>query len=131
MMDEGAWETSRMFIEELFARMPSSRTSPPALAVLVDFARSPCDVSYNPDDVDYDLEAGPGYRWVADNGWAYFLRSLPDRQEASSFGASLRAKSVKCVMVDERTVAWTLENDAPCQDFLGNVLSTMNKKADR
>jgi len=131
-MTEGRdWETSRVFIGELFARMPSASTSPAALAVLKDFARSPCDVSYNPDDVDYDLEAGPGYKWVADNDLAYFLRSFTDRKDALSFGASLREKSVKCVIVDGDNVAWTSEVDAPCQNYLEKFLSALSKKTDR
>jgi hypothetical protein len=113
---------TRQFIKALSRGLPEPSPLPPEVDVFRHAARRPCEVGYHPEDVDYDLDAGPGYTWTGTEGQACFARVLLSRDEAVSLMAALEGKGVKTVRAKGRVVAWSKEAMAGTGAYLENVL---------
>jgi hypothetical protein len=113
---------TREFLRALSGALPAPEPLPRVLGVLQQAARSPCDVGYHPEDVDYDLEAGPGYIWAAPEGQACFMRVLPSPGGAEDLVSALAGKNVKGVVASGRTVAWSREPNSKTSIYLKETL---------
>ena len=124
--DDGA-SLTREFFEMISTTLPAPAPLPPVLAVFQDAARKPCEVGYHPEDVDYDLEAGPGYTWTGPDGQPCFARLFSGKEEALSFVSSLKGKGVKDVTVKGKSVAWSKESSAETGTYLKKVLEKISE----
>jgi hypothetical protein len=126
--DDGASITREFFEalpEVLSGKLAKPEPLPAVLAVFQKAARKPCEVGYNPEDVDYDLEAGPGYTWTGPDGQSCFARLFSTREEALSFVSALKGKGVKEVTVKGRAVAWSREAASVAGTYLKGILETI------
>ena len=119
--DDGAFLTWE-FLRALSGALPAPEPLPSVLGVLQQVARAPCDVGYHPEDVDYDIEAGPGYLWTALDGQACFMRLLPSPGEAQTLVSALEDKDVKGVVKKGRAVAWSRDQTPETSTYLSDVL---------
>jgi hypothetical protein len=119
--DDGA-SLTREFFEVISTTLPEPAPLPPVLAVFQDAARKPCEVGYHPEDVDYDLEAGPGYTWTGTEGQPCFARLFSDKEEALSFVSSLKGKGVKAARSEGRAVVWSKESTDKIDIYLQDTV---------
>ena len=110
------------FLERVSADLPPAEPLPRAVARLQGLARKPCEVGYHPEDVDYDLQAGPGYTWTGPEGGAYFLRLLPTSDEAEILAATLRDRGAPTVLVWGNAVTWPRVRTPDTAGYLKGVL---------
>lgn len=104
--DEDGKPLAGAFLSGLSGVLPASEPLPVVAERLKKLARKPCEVSYHPEHVDYDLEAGPGYTWVGPDGGTYFIRFLGSPDEAEVTAAVLRDKGAPTVLVWGNAVTW-------------------------
>ncbi|MDT8396286.1 MAG: DUF6599 family protein [bacterium] len=119
--EDGA-SLTREFLKVLSGVLPAPEALPPVLGVLQQAARAPCEVGYHPEDVDYDLEAGPGYLWTAPGGQECFARLFPSGDEANTFASKLESKGIETVMTREKAVAWSKTASEGARIYLDKTL---------
>ncbi|UCF31147.1 MAG: hypothetical protein JSV26_01605 [bacterium] len=124
--DDGA-SVTREFLTGLSGTFPVSQPLPDVVGVLQHAARAPCDVGYHPEDVDYDLGAGPGYLWTAPGGQACFMRLLETPAEAGGLAAALTEKGVRGLVTIGRAVAWSRDRTPGISQYLREVLGTVTE----
>jgi len=110
------------FLSGFTTAVPVPEPLPGVVDRLKKLARKPCEVSYNPEHVDYDLEAGPGYTWIGPDGGTYFVSFLPSVQEAEAHAAELRNKGVQVVLLGKNAVAWTKAATEESESYLKKAL---------
>lgn len=111
------------FLLRLQRGMPSPEPLPPAVVRLEKIARKPCEVGYHPEHVDYDLESGPGFSWIGENGGTYFIRLLASPEDTELYTTDLRIKGVKTVLSNGKGVAWSKLHKEETSDYLRKVLN--------
>ena len=94
------------FLKQFIGSAPDQPPLPPTLAALQEQALHPCEVNYHPEQVDYDLESGPGYAWIGPDKQHYFMAVLASLDEAQGQAGSLKSKGVKTLLIEENTVIW-------------------------
>jgi hypothetical protein len=103
---------NRQVMEEalkgVFAKLCAAAL-PDLVDVLEEAARSACDVDYHPLDIDSELQAGPGYRWVAPGGEVYFLRTYGTKRVAETFAGALEKRLDGKLLLAGQVVIWTRE----------------------
>ncbi len=99
------------FLKKFIGSAPDQPPLPPILAALQEQALQPCEVNYHPEQVDYDLESGPGYTWIGPDKKRYFMAVLASPDEAQRQADSLKNKGIKTLLIAENTVIWQ-KNDA-------------------
>jgi len=122
--DDGAPITREFFEalpDALSRKLAKPEPLPPVLAVFQKAARKPCEVGYNPEDVDYDLEAGPGYTWTGPDGQSCFARLFSSTEQASEFVAVLKGKEVKLAVKNSRVVAWSKTDTDGTRNYLTEI----------
>ncbi len=112
----------KAFLVRVSAALPLAEPLPRAVTRLQGLARKPCEVGYHPEDVDYDLQAGPGYTWTGPEGGAYFLRLLPTSDEAEILAATLRDRGAPTVLVWGNAVTWPRVRTPDTAAYLKGVL---------
>ncbi|UCG38210.1 MAG: hypothetical protein JSV00_08435 [bacterium] len=95
---------------------------PKAAQVLLSLAPAKCEVAYHPEDVDYDMRAGPGYTWTGQDGSRYFLRIMDSAEEAELFAPVLRDRGAPTVLVWGNGIAWPRERLPGSSAYLKRVL---------
>jgi hypothetical protein len=96
--------------------LPPIEPLPKIVGYLKKMARKPCEVSYHPEHMDYDLETGPGYTWTGPDSGEYLLRFLPSKEEAELYSAALRKKGISLVLTRSNAVSWS---SLPTEDTTG------------
>jgi hypothetical protein len=115
------------FLSEFSKAIPTPRPLPIAVGRLKKLARRPCEVSYHPEHVDYDLEAGPGYTWIGSDGGVYFITFLPSPDEAQVHAAVLRNRGATTVLVWGNAVTWPKVRTQETSGYLKGVLRRVVK----
>ena len=124
---EGGKSIVGEFLSELSRELPASEPLPVAVERLKKMARKPCEVSYHPEQVDYDLEAGPGYTWMGPDGGTYFIVFLPSPDEAGTHAAVLRNRGAPTVLVWGNAVTWPKVRTEETAGYLKGVLRRVVK----
>lgn len=106
----------------LTGKLAKPEPLPPVLAAFQKAARKPCEVGFHPEDVDYDLEAGPGYTWIGPEGQTCFARLFTTQEEALSFVSALEGKGVKEIAAKGKAVAWSQESVSGTGTYLANIV---------
>jgi hypothetical protein len=117
----------REFLEGLSRTLPAPELLPVAVERLKKLARKPCEVSYHPEHVDYDLMAGPGYTWVGPDGGTYFIHLLTSQKEAGAHAEVLRNRGAPTAYVWGNAVAWPKERTTKTEDYLKGVLKEVRE----
>ena len=115
------------FLSEFSKILPAPGPLPVAVERLKKLARKPCEVGYHPENVDYDLEAGPGYTWIGPDGGTYFIRFLPSPDEAKVHAAILRSRGAPTVLVWGNAVTWPKVRTERTAGYLKGVLKKVVK----
>ncbi len=99
------------FLKQFAEKLPAetSGKSMSVLEYLQGKARKPCEVHYHPENLDYDLETGPGYAWVGPDGQNYFLNILPTDSAARQHADMLGKKGVTTLLASGKAVIWQKE----------------------
>jgi len=118
--EKGGQSLTKAALRKMFD-MLTNTPIPKVTKVLEDIARSPCDVEYHPDDIDYDLNAGPGYRWTASDGNDFFLRIFKNEKMASAFTAGLKKSLSGKIHTGEKMVIWTKGTRLPDMVILKEI----------
>ncbi|MDF1525061.1 MAG: DUF6599 family protein [bacterium] len=116
------------FLLELSRGLPAPEPLPATVSRLKKLARKPCEVSYHPEHVDYDLEAGPGYTWIGPDGGVCFLHFLPSGSDAEDHAASLRKQDVPTVLILGSAVSWTRAGTQKAAAYLKEVLRKVGER---
>jgi len=117
----------KAFLAELSKVLPTPEALPGAVGRLKKLARRPCEVGYHPENIDYDLEAGPGYSWTGPDGAVYFLAFLPSGSEAGEYAAGLLGKGARGVVVWKNAVAWPRAPRPGSESYLRKALPEIVK----
>jgi hypothetical protein len=121
--NEGGRSLVSTFLSEFSTSASAPGPLPPAVKHLKKLARKTCEVSYHPEHLDYDLEAGPGYSWIGSDGGTYFMSFLPSPKQAEDLGATLRKKGVPTAMAHASVVGWSKAGTEEAENYLNRVLS--------
>ena len=115
--------TVKIFLSELSKSLPSPEPLPRAVNKLKKLARKPCEVAYHPEHVDYDLQSGPGYRWVGPDGETCFVTFFPSPDKARAHAAVLKNRGVSTLLVGGNAVTWAKVSTVKTVDYLKKVLN--------
>jgi len=115
------------FLAAFAAARPVPAALPGILGRLQGEAGKACEVNYHPEDVDYDLKAGPGYTWKGEGGRTYHLRIMGTAEEADAVAAALRSRWPGGVQVRGSVVAWPKEPSTEEDAYLEGVLKAVVK----
>jgi hypothetical protein len=120
-------QTVTDFLAAFFGRQPTPSAPSEILDRLQKAAGNTCEVHYNPEDVDYNLKAGPGYTWTGPDGKTYHLRLLESAQEANEAAEGLSGLGARGVQVRGSLVAWPKETSEETDPYLENVLKDIGQ----
>jgi hypothetical protein len=115
------------FLFELSKTLPALKPLPVPVGRLKKMARRSCEVSYHPEHVDYDLEAGPGYTWIGPDSGTYFITFHPSPEEAEVHAAVLRNRGAPTVLVWGNAVTWPKVRTEKTTGYLKGVLRSVVK----
>ena len=110
------------FLSELAETLPAAEPLPSTVRHLKKLAQKPCEVSYHPEHIDYDLESGPGYAWTGPDGGSYFMSFFPSLEQAKKHAVALGRKGVATVQVRGSVVGWTKDGNKEAESYLDRVL---------
>ena len=113
------------FLLALSELLPAPDPLPAVIERLKKMARNPCEVSYHPEHMDYDLEAGPGYTWIGPDGGSYFVRILPSPEEAALYAEALTGRGAQDVLVWINAVTWAQVPTLQTPEYLKEVAKTV------
>ena len=119
--DDGVAMTKE-FLAALSATLPGPEPLPDIVNVLQEAARKPCEAGYHPEDVDYDLEAGPGYTWTGPDGQPCFARLFSSGDEAKAFVVELEEKGIKVTLARGKAAAWSKTDNEKTRAYLEKTL---------
>ncbi len=115
------------FLLELSKGLPAPGPLPTTVMRLKKLARKPCEVSYQPEHVDYDLEAGPGYTWTGPDGGTYFISFLPSPEKAKVHAAAMEDRGAPTVQVRGNAVTWPKVPTGETGGYLKGVLEELGE----
>ena len=104
---------------------PSPEPLPETLGRLQKATGKACGVQYHPEDVDYDLKAGPGYSWEDPDEGIYYLRYFETAKQSNSLAAALMDRGARQVRVRGSAVAWPKEPADGALPYLDGVLESL------
>jgi len=113
------------FLSELSKALPPPEPLPSILEHLKLMAKMPCEVSYHPEHMDYDLESGPGYMWVGPDGETFYLRLLPSEDGAKGYAATLRSKDLPTVHRRKNVVIWQKTGNEQSRRYVEEVFKNV------
>ena len=118
------------FVKQFAEKLPSDapEKSMSFLGYLQEKARKPCEVHYHPENLDYDLEAGPGYTWVGHDGQNYFLNILPTDSAAQQHGDMLGKKGVTTLLASGKTVIWQKEKGLSLGEYHREIVKEIGNR---
>ena len=111
------------FLSHFTGHLPDQAPLPAALAILQQHAASPCEVNYHPDQIDYDLETGPGYSWVGKDGDSYSAIILDSEQSAGRKAEELKGKGVAIIVLWKNSVVWKSADQGEPTDYMKEVVT--------
>lgn len=109
------------FLSHFVARLPEQAPLPAALEILQQHALRPCEVNYHPDQIDYDLETGPGYSWVGKDGATYYAILLDSEQGAARKSEELKNRGVGPMARWKQAVVWKSADQGEAADYLKEI----------
>lgn len=112
------------FSEHLIAKT----SMPAALEFLKINARTPCEVNYHPEHIDYDLETGPGYSWVGQDGSSYAAIVLDSQQSAEFQFKTLKSKGLPDMLLWKTGVIWKRSGDGASTEYMRRIIREIVEK---
>lgn len=106
------------FLDHFTSGVPEPSPLPPALTILQQSAAEPCEVNYHPEQIDYDLETGPGYTWLGTDGESYAAVILDSEDEAARQSDSLKQKGVANPVLHQNVVLWNKTDAGEPTDYM-------------
>ena len=113
------------FLNHFTDRVAGPPSLPPTLAVLQQNADKPCEVNYHPEQIDYDLETGPGYSWVGTDGESYAAIILDSDESAAQQAETLRQKGLANLVRYENGVIWRKGDTQEPTDYMTQTIKQM------
>mgnify|MGYP001821666694 FL=1 len=113
------------FLSVLSKALPPPEPFPAILEHLKQMARTPCEVNYHPEHMDYDLESGPGYMWVGPEGETFHMSLLTSQDEADGYADTLRSKDLPMVFTEKNVVIWQKEGREQSRSYIEEVLKNL------
>lgn len=116
------------FLQHLTEHLPEPSSLPALLEYLKLNARTPCEVDYHPEHIDYDLETGPGYSWVGPGGSSYFLTVADSKKHAEEQAKELKDKGIVNASSQENAVIWGKGGEPAHGDYMKQILRNIGEK---
>jgi hypothetical protein len=115
------------FLNALSGTLPAPGPLPETLETLLDTTGKACGVHYHPENVNYDLDAGPGYSWEGPGGEVYYLRLEETAEKADFLAAKLKSRGVVCVSIRGSMVAWPKTSGKETLPYLDGILEYLEE----
>ncbi len=120
---------SRALVEDFLihftGQIPEPSPLPRTLAVLQQNAGKPCEVNYHPEQIDYDLETGPGYSWVGKNGESYAAIVLDSDESAAQQSEALMQKGIATLVLYRNGVLWNKAYTGEPTDYMKQTIKQL------
>ena len=116
------------FLVHFSNHLPEQSAVPSTLKFLKMNARTPCEVNYHPEHIDYDLESGPGYSWVGRDGNTYFVTILDSQDNAENYSKSMKDKGTVSVLFWQNVVIWQKTEEDGSTDYMKEIIKGFDKK---
>ena len=113
------------FIVHFTSQVPEPSPLPRALEILQQNADQPCEVNYHPEQIDYDLETGPGYSWRGTDGQSYAAIVLDSEERAAQQSEALTQKGVATLVLYKNGVLWNKEDAGEPTDDMKQTIRHM------
>jgi hypothetical protein len=110
------------FLTHFTGHVPEPSPLPPALTILQQNADKPCEVNYHPEQIDYDLETGPGYSWVGADGEPYAAIILDSAEGAARQSNMLQQKGVANLLLYKNSVLWNKAGAGEPTDYMKRTI---------
>jgi hypothetical protein len=115
------------FLSHFTSQVPEPSPLPPVLAVLQESADKPCEVNYHPEHIDYDLETGPGYSWVGNDGASYAAIVLDSEERAAAQASALTQKGIANLLLLKNSVLWNKADAGEPTDYMKQTIGQIVK----
>ena len=109
------------FLSHFVAQLPEQAPLPAVLEMLKRHALHPCEVNYHPDQIDYDLETGPGYSWVGKDGESYYAILLDSEHSAAGKAEELKDRGVGPMVRWQHAVVWKSADQGEATDYMKEI----------
>jgi len=116
------------FLVHFSNHLPEQSALPSTLKFLKLSARTPCEVTYHPEHIDYDLESGPGYSWIGQDGNTYFVTILDSQYNAESYSKSMKDKGSVSVLFWQNVVIWQKNEGAGSTEYMKEIIRGFAEK---
>jgi hypothetical protein len=116
------------FLKQFIINLPEQPPLPATLSILQQKALQPCEVNYHPEQVDYDLESGPGYTWIGPDEQHYFITVLSSQDEAERQADILKNKGVKTLLTRGNAVVWQKNDGNGSTAYMAQTLQDVVRK---
>lgn len=113
------------FLSHFTSQVAAPPSLPPALAILQKKAGKPCEVNYHPEQIDYDLETGPGYSWVGEDGESYAAIILESEESAAQQSEVLMQKGVATLVLYKKGVLWNKADAGEPTDYMKQTIKQL------
>ena len=124
---EAGSELVQEFLDSFTNRSQEQPPLPLTLAIVKKHVSDPCEVSYHPEHIDYDLESGPGYSFIGPDGTTYYL-TLHEEPEQSEYSAGeLQQKGISNVLFHDYGVIWTKPDATGSSMYMKEILEALNE----
>ena len=110
------------FLTYFSEQLPGRPPMPPELESLKLNARTPCEVNYHPEHIDYDLETGPGYSWVGQDGRSYAALVLDSETGAELQFTTLQGKGVQNLLLFKTAVIWKTSEEEGSSEYMETII---------
>ena len=116
------------FLTYFSEQLPGQPSAPPELEILTLHARTPCEVNYHPEHIDYDLETGPGYSWVGQDGSSYAVLVLDSEAGAEVQFKTLQNKGVQNLLLFKTAVIWKASEEEGSAEYMKTIIREIVEK---
>lgn len=113
------------FLNHFTNQVAGPPSLPPALTILQQRTDKPCEVNYHPEQIDYDLETGPGYSWVGTDGESYAAIILDFDENAAQQAQALMQKGLANLVRYENGVIWSKGDKQASTDYMTQTIKQM------
>jgi hypothetical protein len=111
--------------ENIFATLDVLEPYPSLVSVISRHAKRECDISYHPDEVDFERGFGSGYRWGGRDGNDYYLKACANGKEAKIFLDRLSRNEDILSVSTGKIVAWTTSKGEKTKEYLLQVIRSV------
>ena len=117
------------FLKHLSNNFDQQFVLPSTLTFLKRIAITPCEVNYHPEHIDYEVESGPGYSWIGQDGNTYFLATLDSQTSAKNYVGSLKDKGIIAILNRQNVVIWKKNDGEGTTDYMQEILKGLGDES--